>query len=66
LTTRPARRSKEGREIRDDIEKRVHELVEVRADEIRTDRSGHQRRLAQLLHSLAEEFRETCSVLAAV
>jgi hypothetical protein len=36
----------------------VHELVEVCADEIRTDRSGHQRRLAQLLPSLAEEFAD--------
>jgi arsenate reductase (thioredoxin) len=36
------------RDIRDDIERRVRELVEVRADEIRADRSGHQRRLAQL------------------
>jgi arsenate reductase len=47
------------REIRDDIEQRVRELVDLRADEIRTDRSGHQRRLAQLLPSLAEEFGET-------
>jgi arsenate reductase (thioredoxin) len=47
------------REIRDDIEQRVRELVERRADEIRTDRSGHQRRLAQLLPSLAEEFGQT-------
>ena len=37
------------REIRDDIERRVRDLVEYRADEIRTDRSGHARRLAQLL-----------------
>jgi arsenate reductase (thioredoxin) len=44
------------REIRDDIERRVRDLVEVRVEEIRADRSGHQRRLAQLLPSLAEEF----------
>jgi arsenate reductase len=43
-------------EIRDDIERRVRDLVEVRIEEIRADRSGHQRRLAQLLPSLAEEF----------
>jgi arsenate reductase len=47
------------REIRDEIERRVHDLVEKRADEIREDRSGHQRRLAQLLPSLAEEFEVT-------
>jgi arsenate reductase len=48
----------EVREIRDDIERRVRELVELRADEIRTDRSGHDRRLAQLLPSLVAEFSE--------
>jgi arsenate reductase (thioredoxin) len=47
------------REIRDDIEQRVRELAELRADEIRADQSGHQRRLAQLLPSLAEEFGQT-------
>jgi arsenate reductase len=46
------------REIRDDIERRVRELVKNRADEIRTDRSGHQRRLAQLLPNLVSEFGE--------
>ena len=49
------------RVIRDDIERRVRDLVEVRSDEIRTDRSGHQRRLGQLLPSLAEEFADTKS-----
>ena len=44
------------REIRDDIEQRVRNLVEERADEIRADRSGHARRLAQLLPNLAAEF----------
>jgi arsenate reductase (thioredoxin) len=47
------------REIRDDIEQRVRELAELRADEIRADQGGHQRRLAQLLPSLAEEFDQT-------
>jgi arsenate reductase (thioredoxin) len=47
------------RRIRDDIEKRVRDLVESRADEIRSDRSGHDRRLAQLLPSLAADFAET-------
>jgi arsenate reductase len=47
------------REIRDELEHRVRDLLELRADEIRADRSGHQRRLAQLLPSLVEEFAET-------
>ncbi len=47
------------REIRDDIEQRVRDLVENRADEIRSDRSGHDRRLAQLLPSLVDDFGET-------
>jgi arsenate reductase (thioredoxin) len=45
------------REIRDDIELRGRQLIE-RADEIRADHSGHQRRLAQLLPSLVDEFGE--------
>jgi arsenate reductase (thioredoxin) len=49
------------REIRDDIERRVLDLIEHRAEEIREDRSGHQRRLAQLLPSLVEEFEATKS-----
>ncbi|MEJ7568503.1 MAG: hypothetical protein WKF41_09595 [Gaiellaceae bacterium] len=47
------------REIRDEIERRVRDLVEQRADEIRADRSGHQRRLAQMLPRLVEEFGDT-------
>ncbi len=47
------------REIRDYIEQRVRELVDVRADEIRADRSSHQRWLARLLPSLAQEFADT-------
>ena len=43
------------REIRDEIERRVLDLL-GRADDIRADRSGHQRRLAQLLPSLVAEF----------
>ncbi len=49
------------REIRDDIERRVRQLIEHRTEEIRTDRSGHERRLEQLLPSLASEFGETKS-----
>ena len=44
------------REIRDEIERRVRDLVENRADEIRSNHSGHDRRLAQLLPSLVDEF----------
>ena len=44
------------REIRDGIESRVRELVGERADEIRSDHSEHDRRLAQLLPSLVKEF----------
>jgi protein-tyrosine-phosphatase len=46
------------REIRDEIERRVLELLD-RADEIRADRSGHQRRLAQLLPRLIAEFGDS-------
>jgi arsenate reductase (thioredoxin) len=46
------------REIRDEIERRVRDLI-ARADEIRADRSGHQRRLFQLLPSLVAEFGDT-------
>ena len=49
------------RAIRDEIERRVRELIDNRADEIRSDRGGHDRRLAQLLPSLVEEFSETKS-----
>jgi len=47
------------REIRDEIERRVRDLVEARVEEIRSDRSAHERLLAQLLPSLAEEFEGT-------
>lgn len=43
------------REIRDEIERRVVDLI-ARAGEIRGDRSGHARRLARLLPSLVGEF----------
>jgi hypothetical protein len=45
----------EVREIRDEIERRVLDLLD-RADEIRADRSGHERRLAQLLPPFVDEF----------
>lgn len=43
------------REIRDEIERRVLDLI-ARADEVRADRSAHGRRLEQLLPSLVDEF----------
>jgi hypothetical protein len=44
---------------RDEIERRVRDLIEHLADEIRSDRAGHDRRLGQFLPSLADEFGET-------
>ena len=46
----------EVRTIRDAIELRVRELVETRLDAIRSDRTAHQVRLAQLLPKLDEQF----------
>lgn len=46
----------EVRAIRDDIDRRVRELVETRLEAIRSDRTAHQARLAQLLPDLAREF----------
>ena len=46
----------EVREIRDELEQRVLDLIENRLDAIRGDRSAHNRRLGQLLPALVEEF----------
>jgi arsenate reductase len=46
----------EVREIRDELERRVVDLIEDRLDAIRFDRSAHNRRLAQLLPPLIAEF----------
>jgi arsenate reductase (thioredoxin) len=46
----------EVREIRDEIERRVIDLIEVRADEIRADHTAHRHRLERLIRPLAEEF----------
>jgi arsenate reductase len=46
----------ETRAIRDEIEARVQHLVEYRLDEVRADRTAHERRLASLLPSLVQEF----------
>ena len=49
----------EVREIRDLIEARVGELVDDHIEEIQSDRTSHQWRLAKLLPSLIQEFGET-------
>jgi arsenate reductase len=46
----------EVRPIRDEIERRVMELIEQRVELIRADRTAHQIRLARLLPDLNEEF----------
>ena len=46
----------EVRQIRDELERRVLDLIENRLGAIRADRSAHNRRLAQLLPPLVEEF----------
>jgi arsenate reductase len=51
----------EVRQIRDELERRVRDLVENRLDAIRSDRSAHDRRLAQLLPRLVEQFEGTRS-----
>lgn len=51
----------EVRRIRDDIEARVGELVEVRLDDVRADRKAHDLRLARLLPPLIDRFGESKS-----
>lgn len=48
----------EVRAISDEIEQRVHDLVDSRLDAIRVDRTAHQLRVARLLPDLAEEFAD--------
>jgi arsenate reductase (thioredoxin) len=58
----PAGQSLEAvRVIRDEIEERVREFVETRLDDVRHDRTAHNKRLQKLLRPLAEEFGETHS-----
>ncbi|MGD9734909.1 MAG: arsenate reductase ArsC [Solirubrobacterales bacterium] len=53
----PAGRSlEEVRVIRDQIDYRVRDLVESRGDEILSDNTAHQMRLARILPSLDREF----------
>jgi len=49
----------EVRSIRDEIKKRVENLIATHADDIRADRTAHERRLKRLLPTLAEEFDAT-------
>jgi protein-tyrosine-phosphatase len=51
----------EVRVIRDQVEQRVKELLETRIDEIRSDSTAHQARLARLLPPLVEQFEGTRS-----
>jgi arsenate reductase (thioredoxin) len=46
----------EVREIRDTIEQRVERLLAERIEDIRSDRTAHELRLAQLLPALVDEF----------
>jgi arsenate reductase (thioredoxin) len=49
----------EVRVIRDEIKRRVEELIKVRAADIRADRTAHARRPQRLLPQLVEEFGVT-------
>jgi arsenate reductase (thioredoxin) len=49
----------EVREIRDLIAERINELLRDHIDEIQSDRTSHQWRLAKLLPPLIEEFGDT-------
>ena len=56
----PAGKSlEEVRQIRDMIEERITDLVHGHIDDIQSDRTSHQWRLAKLLPSLIEEFGDT-------
>jgi hypothetical protein len=58
----PAGKSiEEVREIRDLIEERITELIQGHIDDIHSDRTSHQWRLAKMLPPLIEEFGETRS-----
>lgn len=45
--------------IRDEIKQRVENLIATHTDDIRADRTAHERRLKRLLPTLAEEFDAT-------
>jgi arsenate reductase len=46
----------EVRRIRDDLERRVNDLVETRIESIREDRRQHKMRMARLVPGLVDEF----------
>ena len=49
------------REIRDEIERRVRSLVTDRLDEIQTDRTAHDMRLARLIPMLVADYGDRVS-----
>jgi len=49
------------RAIRDGIQEQIRELIAIRLDAIRSDRTAHELRLARLLPMLDEEFAATRS-----
>ena len=54
--TRPADRSRRSRAIRDGIQAQIRELIAVRLEAIRADRTAHEFASGRLLPMLAEEF----------
>jgi arsenate reductase len=58
----PAGKSiEEVRQIRDEVEHRVKDLIENRIEEIRQDRRQHQHRMGQLVPGLVDEFGDRLS-----
>lgn len=58
----PADRAiEEVRQIRDEIERRVKDLIENRIEQIRQDRRQHQHRMGQLVPGLVDEFGDRLS-----
>ena len=47
------------RAIRDDIERHIVDFIDERLDELRSDRTAHQLRLARILPGLDREFADT-------
>jgi arsenate reductase len=58
----PAGKSiEEVRQIRDEVEHRVKDLIENRIEEVRQDRRQHQHRMGQLVPGLVDEFGDRLS-----
>ena len=49
------------RAIRDDVERRVRDLIDNRLDEIRSDHTAHRLRLERIIPGLIEEFHASRS-----